>query len=191
MLAFGNIRGGSVWSGDTTGLHGWGRGRDMGSSDRRVGYAPGVFDLFHIGHLNLLRNGRAFCDYLIAGVVTDELAQRNKAIVPIVPLVERLEIVRSIRFVDEAVIEDVPSKLEQWERLRFDVIVKGNDWMGTERGARLEADFATVGVDVAYLPYTPETSSTMLRRVLRRTVDGIESRDPDALPVSSVSTPAR
>ena len=163
----------------------------MGSGDRRVGYAPGVFDLFHIGHLNLLRNGREFCDYLIAGVVSDELAERNKAIVPVVPLVERLEIVRSIRFVDEAVIEDVPSKLEQWERLRFDVIIKGNDWMGTERGARLEADFATVGVDVAYLPYTPETSSTMLRRVLQRTVDGIEPRPADALPAPPVTARTR
>ena len=146
-----------------------------------VGYAPGVFDLFHIGHLNLLRNARELCDYLIAGVLTDEMTNRNKGLIPIVPFKERLEIVQSIRFVDLAVAEDVPRKLEQWERLQFDVIIKGNDWMGTDRGRALEADFAKVGVEVAYLPYTPQTSSTVLRRVLHRELDGITA--PVADPV--------
>jgi glycerol-3-phosphate cytidylyltransferase len=140
--------------------------------DRRVGYVPGVFDLFHVGHVNVLRNARQFCDHLIAGVVSDELAMRNKGIRPVVPLEERLEIVRSIRFVDEAVTEDVPHKLEMWERLRFDVIVKGDDWKGTDRGDKLESDFAAVGVEVAYVPYTKRTSSTMLRRLLERELDG-------------------
>ena len=140
--------------------------------DRRVGYAPGVYDLFHIGHLNVLRNSRQFCDYLIAGVVSDDMAQRNKGNRPVVPVEERLEIVSGIRFVDEAVIEDVPHKLEMWERLRFDVIIKGDDWKGTDKGDKLESDFAAVGVDVAYLPYTPRTSSTMLRRLLERELDG-------------------
>jgi glycerol-3-phosphate cytidylyltransferase len=142
-------------------------------SERRVGYAPGVFDLFHIGHLNLLRNARARCDYLIAGVVTDEIAQRNKGAVPIVPIAERLDIVGSVRFVDEAVVEDVPHKIEQWARLRFDLIFKGHDWEGTDRGDALEREFAEVGVQVLYLPYTEQTSSTMLRRVLQRASDGI------------------
>lgn len=141
-------------------------------SRRRVGYAPGVFDLFHIGHLNVLRNARQFCDHLIAGVVSDEMAQRTKGNVPVVPLCERLAIVEAIRYVDEAVEEDVPHKLEMWERLRFDVIIKGDDWKGTDRGDKLEADFAAVGVEVAYLPYTERTSSTMLRRVLERELDG-------------------
>ncbi|MBS1836904.1 MAG: adenylyltransferase/cytidyltransferase family protein, partial [Actinobacteria bacterium] len=88
----------------------------------RVGYAPGVFDLFHIGHLNVLRNSRQFCDHLIAGVVSDDLAQRTKGNLPVVPLSERLAIVEAIRYVDEAVEEDVAHKLEMWERLRFDVI---------------------------------------------------------------------
>jgi len=142
-------------------------------TDRRVGYAPGVYDLFHIGHLNVLRNSRDFCDHLIAGVVTDEMAQRVKGLAPVVPLEERLAIVDSIKFVDEAVAEDVPHKLEMWERLRFDVIIKGDDWKGTDRGDKLEADFAAVGVDVAYVPYTEQTSSTMLRRVLQREIDGV------------------
>jgi glycerol-3-phosphate cytidylyltransferase len=138
---------------------------------RKVGYAPGVYDLFHIGHLNVLRNSRQFCDHLIAGVVSDDLAQRVKGLRPVVPLEERLEIVQAIRFVDEAVIEDLPHKLEMWERLRFDVIIKGDDWKGTDKGDKLEADFAAVGVEVAYLPYTQRTSSTMLRRMLERELD--------------------
>ncbi len=142
-------------------------------SGQRVGYVPGVFDLFHIGHLNVLKNSRQFCDYLIAGVVSDEVAQRNKGMVPIVPLAERVAIVAGIRYVDEAVVEDVPHKLEMWERLRFDVIVKGDDWKGTDRGDKLEHDFAAVGVEVAYVPYTTQTSSTLLRRVLLREVDGL------------------
>jgi glycerol-3-phosphate cytidylyltransferase len=134
--------------------------------EQRVGYVPGVFDIFHVGHLNVLRNARLVCDYLIAGVVSDERATIAKGKQPVVPLAERLEIVRSIRYVDDAVVEDVPEKLEMWRRLRFDVIVKGDDWRGTAKGDKLEADFAAVGVDVAYLPYTVRTSSTLLRQVL-------------------------
>jgi glycerol-3-phosphate cytidylyltransferase len=145
---------------------------------RRVGYAPGVYDLFHVGHLNMLRNARRFCDHLVAGVLTDEQAERAKGAPPVVPLAERLDIVGSIRFVDRAVAEDVPSKLEMWERLRFDVIIKGDDWRGTPRGDRLEADFGRVGVDVAYVPYTVRTSSTMLRQALLREIDDIAAASP-------------
>lgn len=133
----------------------------------RVGYVPGVFDMFHVGHLNILRNSRLACEYLVAGVVSDERAAGAKGSMPIVPEAERLEIVRGIRYVDDAVLEDVAEKLEMWERLRFDVIVKGDDWHGTPKGDKLESDFASVGVDVVYLPYTMHTSSTMLRQVLR------------------------
>jgi glycerol-3-phosphate cytidylyltransferase len=145
---------------------------------RRVGYAPGVYDLFHVGHLNVLRNARQFCDYLIAGVLTDELAERAKGTCPVVPLSERLDIVASIRFVDDAVAEDVPQKLQMWDRLRFDVIIKGDDWKGTPRGDRLEAEFADVGIDVAYVPYTRRTSSTMLRQVLLREIEEIGAASP-------------
>jgi glycerol-3-phosphate cytidylyltransferase len=133
---------------------------------RVIGYAPGAYDLFHIGHLNLLRHAAEHCDHLIAGVVSDELVTRVKGKAPIVPLTERLAIVQGIRYVDEAVEEDVPEKLEMWERLRFDVIIKGDDWRGTPKGDKLERDFAAVGVEVVYLPYTAHTSSTMLRQVL-------------------------
>jgi glycerol-3-phosphate cytidylyltransferase len=133
---------------------------------RRVGYAPGVYDMFHVGHLNILRNSRLACDYLIAGVVSDDLSRRAKGKSPVIPLAERLEIVRSVRYVDEAVAEDVPTKLEMWQRLQFDVIIKGDDWRGTDKGNRLEREFAEVGVEVFYLPYTVHTSSTMLRQAL-------------------------
>jgi glycerol-3-phosphate cytidylyltransferase len=131
-----------------------------------VGYVPGVYDMFHVGHLNILRNARLSCDRLIAGVVSDERAEAAKGKTPVVPAVERLEIVRSIRYVDDAVLEDVPDKLQMWERLRFDVIIKGDDWRGTPKGDKLERDFAAVGVQVVYLPYTMHTSSTLLRQVL-------------------------
>ncbi len=132
----------------------------------RVGYAPGVYDLFHVGHLNILRHARSHCDHLVAGVVSDEMAELAKGRAPVVPLTERLEIVRNIRFVDAAFVETVPDKLETWRQVRFDAIFKGDDWRGTEKGEKLERDFAAVGVDVVYFPYTVHTSSTLLRGVL-------------------------
>ena len=137
-----------------------------------VGYVPGVFDMFHVGHLNILRNARLACDHLIAGVVSDERAALSKGKQPVVALQERLEIVSAIRFVDDAVVEDVEEKLTMWERLHFDVIVKGDDWRGTSKGDKLERDFASVGVAVVYLPYTVHTSSTLLRQVLHSRVAG-------------------
>lgn len=134
----------------------------------RVGYVPGVFDMFHVGHLNILRHARTECDYLIAGAVSDEKARAAKGKLPVVPLVERMDVLSHCRLVDEVVAEDVPSKVQMWEALRFDVIFKGSDWCGTTKGARLERDFAAVGVDVIYFPYTAHTSSTLLRSVLER-----------------------
>ncbi|MDT0444228.1 adenylyltransferase/cytidyltransferase family protein [Streptomyces johnsoniae] len=133
---------------------------------QRVGYAPGVYDLFHVGHLNILRHARSRCDYLVAGVVSDEMALLAKGRAPVIPLVERLEIVRSIRYVDAAFVETVPDKVETWQQVRFDVLFKGDDWRGTAKGDRLERDFAAVGVDIVYFPYTVHTSSTQLRGVL-------------------------
>ncbi|MEV8213009.1 adenylyltransferase/cytidyltransferase family protein [Leifsonia poae] len=133
---------------------------------RRVGYAAGAFDLFHIGHLNILKHAKSQCDYLIAGVVSDEMLQLTKGITPVIPLAERLEIVRHIAYVDEAVPETVPDKLDMWRELKFDVFFKGDDWRGTEKGMRLEREFAEVGVEVVYFPYTMTTSSTQLRKAL-------------------------
>jgi len=132
----------------------------------RIGYAAGAFDLFHVGHLNILRRAREQCDFLIAGVVSDEMLLLTKGRSPIIPLSERLEIVRNIKCVDDAVAEVVPDKLETWRSVGFDVFFKGDDWRGTSRGIALERDFAAVGVEVVYFPYTIDTSSTQLRAAI-------------------------
>ena len=132
----------------------------------RIGYASGVYDLFHIGHLNLLRQARDRCDYLIAGVASAEMSERLKGTTPVVPLTERLEIVRSIRFVDDVVVDEHHNKAEAWREVGFNIFFKGDDWRGTPKGIRLERDMDLVGVEVVYLPYTATTSSTVLRRAL-------------------------
>jgi glycerol-3-phosphate cytidylyltransferase len=142
---------------------------------RVVGYAPGVYDLFHIGHLNVLRHSKDLCDHLVAGVVSDDMCERAKGRSPIVPLRERLEIVRAITYVDDVHAETVPEKLDTWGQVRFDVIFKGDDWKGTAKGDKLERDFASVGVQVVYLPYTAHTSSTVLRAALDRLMGAEEA----------------
>lgn len=140
-----------------------------------VGYVPGVFDMFHIGHLNILRESRERCDRLIAGVVTDEVVEAMKGYRPIVPLEERMEIVGSVRFVDEVVVDASSDKREVWREHRFDVLFKGDDWQHTERGERLEQQMSDVGAKVLYLPYTPHTSSTVLRQTLDRLLRSLGS----------------
>lgn len=146
----------------------------------KIGYAAGGFDLFHVGHLNLLRQARARCDYLIAGVVSDELLIQNKGRPPVIPLAERLEIVSNIMFVDQAIAETLSDRLQTWRQTPFDIFFKGDDWKDTPRGMALETDFAAVGVDVVYFPYTVHTSSTVLRRALevidREQVDHVRLR---------------
>jgi len=139
-----------------------------------VGYAAGAFDLFHIGHLNLLRRARQECDYLVAGVVSDELCRETKGVDPVIPLEERLEIVRAIDVVDAVHVELVPDKLKTWEEVRFHRFFKGDDWKGTPRGIELERRFAEVGVEVVYFSYTPHTSSSLLRLALRELVSGLD-----------------
>lgn len=131
-----------------------------------VGYAPGVYDLFHVGHLNILRHARAHCDHLIAGVVSDEVSREVKGVTPVIPLHERVEIVRNIRLVDEVIVETHLRKIDTWRSHPFDVIFKGNDWEGTPKGDALEREFAEVGVRVVYFPYTVHTSSSLLRTAL-------------------------
>lgn len=132
----------------------------------RIGYAPGVYDMFHVGHLNILKHARSNCDFLIAGAVSDEMAFQAKGRYPIVPLAERLEILSAINYVDQVHAELVPHKLETWRELQFDVMLKGDDWRGTPKGMKLEAEFAAVGVEIVYFPYTVHTSSTLLRSAL-------------------------
>lgn len=131
-----------------------------------IGYAAGAFDLFHIGHLNILRQAKAHCDYLIAGVVSDERLLQTKGRAPVVPLAERMEIVSHISYVDQVYAETLPDKLQVWEELGFNTFFKGDDWKGTPRGRDLEDRFGQVGVKVIYFPYTQQTSSSQLRSAL-------------------------
>ena len=130
------------------------------------GYVPGVFDLFHIGHLNVIGNARRECDWLVAGVVSDEVTAAIKGRSPVIPLVERIEILRALRDVDEVVVDHHADKFDSWREFPYDVIFKGDDWRGTPRALRLEQDLATVGARIHYFPYTMHTSSTLLRTVL-------------------------
>jgi glycerol-3-phosphate cytidylyltransferase len=133
----------------------------------RIGYAPGAFDLFHVGHLELLRRAKEHCDYLVAGVVADEVLIKQKGVAPIIPLSERLEIVRNVRFVNAAIPALTAEKVAIWKDLRFNVLFKGNDWQGTDKGNKLEREFAALGVEIVYFPYTLATSSSALRRTLQ------------------------
>jgi glycerol-3-phosphate cytidylyltransferase len=130
-----------------------------------LGYTTGVYDLFHIGHLNLLRNARSMCDKLVVGVTTDELVSyKNKKAV--IPFEERMEIVRCVRYVDAVVPQESLDKFEIWQKLKFDVLFVGDDWYKSESWQALEARFSDVGVKVVYFPYTKGTSSSLINEVL-------------------------
>lgn len=132
----------------------------------RVGYTTGVFDMFHIGHLNILRRAKEKCDYLIVGVSTDELVIEYKNKTPIIPFEERAEIVRSIDCVDRVIAQENRDKYAAWRELKFDVMFVGDDWKGKPLFMKVEEEFKKVGVDVVYFPYTKDTSSTILREKL-------------------------
>lgn len=132
-----------------------------------VGYATGVFDLFHIGHLNLLKNAKGLCDKLVVGVTTDELVSyKNKKAV--IPFEERLEIVRNVKCVDAAIPQSDMDKFKAWERLRFDVMFVGDDWFKSDKWQEYEEQFNSVGVRIVYFPYTTTTSSTLVNETLER-----------------------
>ena len=142
---------------------------------RIIGYTTGVFDLFHIGHLNLLRRAREKCDYLIVGVTVDELvAYKGKH--PVIPFEERIEIVRSIRYVDEAVAQTTMDKMQAWEKYHFDRMFVGDDWKNTEKWKNYERQFQQVGVEIIYFPYTKTTSSTLINQTLLSLREDIEER---------------
>ncbi len=134
----------------------------------RIGYTSGVFDLFHVGYLNLLRRARLDCDFLFAGVASDDVAYELTGRRPAVPYGERLEIVRAQRVVDAAVGKLTSDSRMIWEQLRFHAMYKGGDWKDDERGLALEAEFADLPVEIIYFPYTRNTSSERLRDVLDR-----------------------
>ncbi|MDR2648921.1 MAG: adenylyltransferase/cytidyltransferase family protein [Clostridiales bacterium] len=140
-------------------------------TDRRYkrGYVSGSFDMFHIGHLNLLRRARQRCDYLLVGVLTDELITAGKKRRPVIPLPERMEIIRELRCVDETDVTtpDVIPKLAAWEKYRFDAMFSGDDWLGKPGWAEEERQLNRVGADLVYFTYTRYRSTTEIIKRLQ------------------------
>lgn len=132
----------------------------------KIGYTTGVFDMFHIGHLNILRRAKEQCEHLIVGVSTDELVREYKHKTPIIPYDERAEIVGAIKYVDEVLPQTAIDKYEAWNNLKFNVLFHGDDWKGTDLYLNLEKKFNSVGVDIVYLPHTSGVSSTSLAEKL-------------------------
>lgn len=150
---------------ETTSYYNYKKMYKRGDEKAIIGYTSGVFDLFHIGHLNLLKNAKGLCDNLIVGVTSDELvAYKNKKAV--ISHQERMEIVRNIKFVDAVVPQNDMDKFKMWERLKFDVMFVGDDWLNTPKWKELDQKFKSVGVKIIYFPYTQGTSSTIINQTL-------------------------
>ena len=132
----------------------------------KIGYTTGVYDMFHIGHLNILKRAKEQCEHLIVGVSTDELVESYKHKTPIIPFSERIEIVKAIRYVDEVVPQTSMDKFAAWELLKFDALFHGSDWQNSDMYNKIIEQFSTVGVDVVFLPHTEGISSTLLSEVL-------------------------
>ena len=130
-----------------------------------IGYISGVFDLFHIGHLNILKNAKGMCDKLIVGVTTDDLvAYKNKK--AIIPYYDRVEIVRSIKYVDAVVAQEDMDKLKMCKKLNANIFFVGDDWYSTERFTQYEEEFKKDGISIVYFPYTRGVSSTQISKAL-------------------------
>ena len=136
-----------------------------------VGYTTGVFDLFHIGHLNLLQQAKSNCDRLIVGVSTDELVETYKNKTPIIPFEERIEIVSALKCVDEVVPQSHRDKIAAYHDIKFDVMFVGSDWKGSVLFSAVEAELAEYGVKVIYFEYTNHVSSTALKSTLQAIYD--------------------
>jgi glycerol-3-phosphate cytidylyltransferase len=129
----------------------------------KIGYTQGVYDMFHIGHLNLINRAKEQCDYLIVGVNSDELVKTYKNKEPVIHEQERAEIVRNLKAVDECIIVDTLDKLEIHQELGFNAVFIGDDWYGNPRWMQTKVDLAKIGADVVFLPHTEGVSSTILR----------------------------
>ncbi|MFG6149945.1 adenylyltransferase/cytidyltransferase family protein [Halobacillus sp. B23F22_1] len=129
----------------------------------KIGYTTGVFDLFHVGHLNILRKAKEQCEYLIVGVSADELVQEYKNKQPVIPFEDRRDIVSGIRYVDQVIPQVNRDKIAAWEMLNFNVMFVGDDWKGDALFMEVEKEFHSVGVDIVYFPYTKGVSSTLVK----------------------------
>ena len=132
-----------------------------------IGYTTGVYDMFHIGHLNVIRRAREQCDYLIVGVSTDELVQHDKNKTPVIPYEERAAIVEALKYVDKVVPQKDKNKYAAWENYHFHKMFVGDDWQGTPQWIEFEKQFKPLGVEIVYLPHTDGISSTQLTSVIK------------------------
>lgn len=141
----------------------------------KIGYTDGVYDLFHVGHLNMIREAKKRCDFLIVGVHSDEIVLGYKNRSTIICEKDRQEIVSAIKYVDKAVINKTRDKMELWKEHKFDVVFIGDDWKGTKRWNDFEKVLAEVGVSVEYIPYTKGISTTQIRNILsENTAEGVK-----------------
>lgn len=145
--------------------------KDVYMKDKVIGYTTGVYDMFHIGHLNVIRGAKEQCDYLIVGVSTDELVQSEKNKNPVIPYKERAEIVAALKYVDEVVPQFDKNKLAAWKKYHFNKMFVGSDWKGTSQWEKIESDFASSGVEIVYLPHTDGISSTQLTGIIKDILD--------------------
>lgn len=133
------------------------------------GYTAGVYDMFHIGHLNVIKNAKALCEYLIVAVSTDEVVEAGKHKKTVIPFEERVKIVESIRYVDQVVPQnsyEIDAKITAAIENQIDVMFVGDDWKGTDKWNQIEEKLNAHGIEVVYLPHTDGISSTMLREAI-------------------------
>lgn len=136
-----------------------------------IGYTTGVFDMFHIGHLNIIRKAKEQCDYLIVGVSTDELVEHDKHKTPVIPYAERAEIVSAIKYVDKVVPQENKDKMEAWRKYHFNKMFVVSDWKGTQQWEHFEEEFKDTGVEIVYLPHTDGISSTKLTCLIKKLLE--------------------
>ena len=139
----------------------------MGEKKFKIGYTTGVFDLFHIGHLNIIKRAKEQCEHLIVGVSTDELVKEYKNKYPIIPYEERKQIVEALKYVDEVVPQTTMDKYAAWENLHYEALFHGDDWKNSDMYNKYVEEFEGTGVEFVFLPHTEGTSSTMLTEVLQ------------------------
>ena len=143
----------------------------------KIGYTTGVFDMFHIGHLNILKNAKNLCDYLIVGVSTDELVRKEKNKTPVICFEERCEIVSAIKYVDKVVPQLSKDKMKAWEEFHFDIMFVGSDWKGTVQWNSYEKQFEKVGVEIVYLNHTDGICSTNLTKLLKEKISNTQEEE--------------
>ena len=132
----------------------------------KIGYTTGVYDLFHIGHLNILKRAKEQCDFLIVGVSTDEVVQEYKHKKPVIPYEERKAIIEAIKYVDKVIPQESMDKYLAWEKEKFNVIFHGDDWKNSDMYNEMERKLKAEGVEFVYFPYTKGTSSTLLTKTI-------------------------